>query len=215
MNLKILGLAAVLTVAGGAAQAAAVTYDYTGTATGTLGGAPFNTSFDIFASGDTSGVQLLGPPSFKPGTYLNGTPFIGTGTALGLVTTTITLGGVGTFTVTDPSYVFNVTGTGIGTHIAGFGTSLHGDFADLISTALSFYNLKTKLGPLAVSAWTFGQTVATSGGVLKFTSMNARTFTATGPDAVPEPATWSMMLLGLGGLGAMLRARRRRTTAAG
>lgn len=28
------------------------------------------------------------------------------------------------------------------------------------------------------------------------------------PDAVPEPATWAIMLSGLGGLGAVLRTRR-------
>jgi len=35
----------------------------------------------------------------------------------------------------------------------------------------------------------------------------------TGIASVPEPAAWSMMLIGLGGLGTALRARRRGTAA--
>jgi hypothetical protein len=38
------------------------------------------------------------------------------------------------------------------------------------------------------------------------------TFSLTGA-TVPEPATWAMMVLGLGGLGALLRQARRRQTA--
>jgi PEP-CTERM motif len=34
-------------------------------------------------------------------------------------------------------------------------------------------------------------------------------FDAVNVSAAPEPGTWAMMLVGLGGLGAMLRTRRR------
>jgi hypothetical protein len=37
---------------------------------------------------------------------------------------------------------------------------------------------------------------------------------SAGPAAVPEPATWAMMLLGFGGMGALLRRSRRRTGSA-
>ncbi|HEY2357324.1 MAG TPA: PEPxxWA-CTERM sorting domain-containing protein [Phenylobacterium sp.] len=42
------------------------------------------------------------------------------------------------------------------------------------------------------------------------------TTVGTGPNGggVPEPATWAMMLLGFGGVGALLRRRRERSTAA-
>lgn len=44
-----------------------------------------------------------------------------------------------------------------------------------------------------------------------FTSSISGTFSATA--AVPEPATWGLMLLGFGAMGAVLRTRRRSTTA--
>ncbi len=43
---------------------------------------------------------------------------------------------------------------------------------------------------------------------------NAKTYTLTTPGAVPEPATWFMMLLGLGFVGGALRSRRRLNAAA-
>jgi hypothetical protein len=39
------------------------------------------------------------------------------------------------------------------------------------------------------------------------------TFSLTGPSAVPEPMSWALMLMGFGGLGAMLRANRRQGAA--
>ena len=41
-------------------------------------------------------------------------------------------------------------------------------------------------------------------------SIDGQTLTfSLAPDAVPEPATWGLMILGLGGMGAALRSRRR------
>jgi hypothetical protein len=44
------------------------------------------------------------------------------------------------------------------------------------------------------------------------TGYDTISFTA-GPSATPEPATWAMMMIGFGGLGAMLRLRRRQPVA--
>ncbi len=58
---------------------------------------------------------------------------------------------------------------------------------------------------------TNGGTVAISSGThpaIGITAGGSLTTGATG--AVPEPATWTMMLVGFGGLGSVLRGRRRR-----
>jgi hypothetical protein len=39
-------------------------------------------------------------------------------------------------------------------------------------------------------------------------SSDAKLYSTTGGGAVPEPATWAMMLVGFGGLGALIRRRR-------
>lgn len=43
---------------------------------------------------------------------------------------------------------------------------------------------------------------------------NATPYTIATPGAVPEPATWAMMLLGLGFVGGVLRTRRRQNRTA-
>ena len=40
------------------------------------------------------------------------------------------------------------------------------------------------------------------------------TFSLVGVSAAPEPASWALMLLGVGGVGAALRTRRRKAVAA-
>ena len=68
----------------------------------------------------------------------------------------------------------------------------------------------TGCGPNANSAFAFslnpvspGFSQAANGALTSFTAYGNGTF------SVPEPATWALMILGLGGAGAMLRQRRR------
>ena len=193
-------VAALMVCGAGAAQASPVTYDFSGFATGTLAGGAFATIFDIFVTGDTSGVEQLGPP-FGAGTYVNGEVGFGNPVA-GPISFSITLTGLGVFTLNDPGYIFNVSPLGVG----GFGSSTKGDFVHMTDPGLSGYQLTGPLGPLAVSANGI-QSVDTSGGNLTFDVFRDTFFTASG-GAVPEPASWAMMLVGFGGLGAVLRRRR-------
>jgi hypothetical protein len=197
-NFKTFAAVAALIVCGaGAAAATPMTYDFSGIATGTLADNAFDTTFDVLVTGDTSGVELL-----SPGTYANGTVGFGNPSA-GPVTFSITLTGLGVFSVTDPGYIFNLAQNGLG----GFGSSTDGDFAYMSAPGLTGYELTTSLGPIAVTG-TAIQHVETSGGDLAFSTFSDTTFVANAGGGVPEPAAWAMMLVGFGGLGAVMRRRR-------
>jgi hypothetical protein len=58
------------------------------------------------------------------------------------------------------------------------------------------------LGGVAINPTTANFTFSTQGG-------RVTTFSATAIAAVPEPATWALMLLGFGGIGMAMRRRRR------
>jgi hypothetical protein len=198
--LGAIAVAAVSLLAAPAADAGAITYQLTGYDTGSLDGQPFSGAFDIVAVGDTSGVRPAPSPPFKPGDLDNG-ELVGSGESLN---TTITLAGIGTLKVTQPSYLFNSQTDGV----SGFGSSPYGDFFDFRDgPVLASYDLASATGPVEVIGGG-GQDVVTSDGLFKFSVFNQpATFTATLSGGVPEPAAWVMMLVGLGGLGAMLRRR--------
>jgi hypothetical protein len=84
------------------------------------------------------------------------------------------------------------------------------------STTVSLGNFNATFGPLAsgVGFTTHTITFSTTGGNLVFTQNGPSDQQGNLLDnislaSVPEPATWAMMLLGFGGLGAALRQRRR------
>src|SRR5262249_26656721 len=102
--------------------------------------------------------------------------------------------------------------------LAGIGTVspslLSFDFLYLLGPAiLKTYKLLTDLAPVGGVAVLANQNnpaqLATNKGLLTFTDVRDVTFSAS---LVPEPRAWTMMILGLGGLGAA--ARRRRASAA-
>ena len=191
--------AALACLASGAANAATVTYEFKGVTTdANLGGTPFDGAFDIVATGSTGGVYTAPSPPFSPDTLV------------APVTIKITLDGVGEVTVTDPAYFFNNRTF----KALGFGGLPMGDFLDFGSggsPALAVYNLVSSIGPISVTGGG-GQYVDTTGGLLILGFPDPGAFTAQ--LSVPEPATWAMMLLGFGGLGAVLRSRRRRQACA-
>ena len=193
--------AALACAAGGVADAGTISYELTGIGDGTLNGAAYSGPFQIVAIGQTSGVQEITSPA---NIFFNGAdPF---GVSIGPLDITITLLGIGSVNVTDPAYVFYVPSP----NVAGFGASTDGDFLDVVSPLLSGYDLASSIGPLAVDVAYTGS-VNTQYGVLTFNDVSGAQFSSV---AIPEPATWIMMLAGLGVIGAAARMARRKAAAA-
>lgn len=193
---KILSRAALAALAVGmasSAMAATITYTLTGTASARIGNTSENGAFVATGIGDTSN---LGFP-FSPNTP------------------TVTLS---SFTVAFGSNVYTATGAmrffdNQGNGISGFNDILAADVLDFQSAAFTSYNAISNIGPLPV-AFTFTNTIATTAGALNFTSNPSNlVFSAvTGAvQAVPEPATWAMMLAGFGIVGGAMRRRQRVT----
>jgi hypothetical protein len=183
MALAFAGLAA------GAAQAETITYKISGVGSWTLDGVAQRGAFTVTLVGDTTGVFNDAGTLFNNATDftfdLNGTSYGFTGST--------------GYVFDDPS----------GTGAVGFGGV--DDFLDLTNNpAFTTYGLTTNLSPaLGDFRDADPQFAPTTGGDLIFTSADALEFSAV----VPEPAAWALMLTGIGGLGAMLRSRRKLATA--
>ena len=181
---------------GSAAQAAPVIFNMSGVWQGTFNGVAFtDTAFTFLGVGDTNDIVPLG-----------------LGETMALQSASVTLDGFGTFAMLNPTEM---------THSLVGG----GFYFNQYTPALR--NLVIVDGPLGNSLGTsiapfidtfeeiIGDPVPTTGGILKFkltVGDTPITFSSqVYPDrtgAVPEPASWALMLTGFGSMGALLRRRR-------
>ncbi|MDX2150641.1 MAG: PEP-CTERM sorting domain-containing protein [Bryobacteraceae bacterium] len=185
-TLLLLSLACLL---GTAAQAAPITYRFSGSGSGVLGDIPFSeAAFVATVNGDTDDV------AFQP-------PLAAVG-ALDL-TGSILISGLGTFSFSNPLFVF------IAFDTVGFGDFTNGNLIVSLVPGSEAHGLVTNFGPaLGGPNTNVNQFVdaATSGGALSFRTMSDITYEAS-TNVVPEPGS---VLLMAGGMGALLLVVRRR-----
>jgi len=188
------------------------TYTFTWTGTAAFGGtALIDRAFTLTTSGDVANVTRDPSTSY-----------------LGNLSASLAIGGVGTFAVTSPLYVFN-TDVGLGYGVAGFGDG--SDLLQVWNAALQGYDLTTSIGPVSAAAQCPAPAVApciggnlfdaydlaTSGGTLVFRRIADASFSASFPrvpsTSTPEPATIALTLGGLAVLVPLARRARRERAA--
>jgi hypothetical protein len=117
----------------------------------------------------------------------------------------------GDYHVTNPGHIANDTSS----HLADIFPMVVFFSDDPVSPLLT-YDLKSSLGPVqvggngfAIPFLTTGGVFPTYGGLMSFTGETANMVFSAVVSDVPEPSTWAMLLVGFGGLGAVMRTRRR------
>lgn len=180
------------------ATAVPILYDFTGQLSGSLAGEVF-TLADVRLSLASDTDTVFQPlPAARPSLY---------NSASGPLQFTIG-GASGTF---DAAYnAFSITFSN-GNALVGLTETGASDLIDIVDPALSGYDLRTAAGSVTntpLDFLNFGTVFSTSLGDLIFSDDNNASvaFTAT-LTAVPEPASWAMLIGGLGIIGVAMRRR--------
>ncbi|MBW8815052.1 MAG: PEPxxWA-CTERM sorting domain-containing protein [Caulobacterales bacterium] len=193
----IAGLVAAAALAGaGPALASHAVYTISGKLTGSFNGTVLTDQAFVFnLDGDTANITVNGL----------GDEF------LKLDSTTVSIGGFATATFLAPTEI--ATSTNPLSREVVFSQFNPNQRDILLATAATALDLKHSFGPIGsdFSEWGGGDVIHTSGGDLQISIYTDPSFTFSGQvdRAVPEPATWMLMIGGLGLAGGALRARRR------
>jgi hypothetical protein len=213
----LIGAASALSIWATGAGAATITYTITGTGSGSTElGTPFGTFVTPFTDVPFT-IQILGDSTYSgpdsvPGHYV----YAPTATLFGFG---------GTFPLSvDLPYTPLITDGVLPTPVPGYGFTVFG-YNDapwspgvfdvttgFVGQGLDTYDLLGDLAPIPVLFYALPSLDVINGPEIDFTSITGATFSVDGiaeTGGVPEPATWAVMLLGFGGVGAGLRARRR------
>lgn len=179
---RAMSLLFVLTWAA-AATAAPITYTYTGTASGTIDGAPFtDAAFTITGLADTDDLASCG----------------GTCQEIDHISTAVVIDGVGTFTITSPLRTFLNNSAGLSRQ-----NPPGGDLYSLSGGDFVGWDLVSDWGPINATGYTIqwnSVPVNTDGGVLVFADNggNPATFQAVlgqEAEAIPTLGEWGAFLL--------------------
>jgi hypothetical protein len=198
-TIKMLALAGAAMMAISApALAATITYDLSGSFTGVNGG-EFNNVDAVFTGiGETDDAVA----------------FDASTTIVPLSSFTAFAGGL-TYTFTSPISFFVNRDEDFAGFVSGDVSSGFVRFTSTSGAGLTGYDGISNLAPTAATFFTNGSTgtFTTDRGDVLITRATNLVVSAT-VAAVPEPATWAMMFLGFGMMGASMRYRRRETKVA-
>jgi hypothetical protein len=201
-NVVKLALLGVL-LGAGTANAEPITYRFAGQFSGSLAGVYFtlaNLTFSLLS--DTDSV-------FRPSAAVRPTLF---NSAPGTLRFSLN-GASGSFDAPYNAFAITLFNN---SSIVGLTETGSNDLIDVVDGRLRGYDLRTSTGPITnrpLDFLNFDTPFQTSLGefVLFDDDDAAVTFSASLASAVPEPATWSMMILGLGATGFAMRRKARST----
>jgi len=216
-HLALAGAVATLLFSGTVAKAVLVTSDAGSIASfklTNLGAGSFQ--LDLTGPGALTAINGVAPAPAIAAAFT--TPVLFTASVAG-TTVTVTGGGAGTKTFTDPAggtatLSYALTGGDIGTGINKNGLILAGLISGIGSNAVAGYDFSPLVG--GTHTWSLAGAIYSGIGVTSMASVFATTgATVTGSasfselQAVPEPATVALMGIGLAGLVTMRRFRKR------